>query len=287
MTTTWPVAATTAVAAVATVTDRSMRKRPACIALFAVAWLACDGTAPGTDGPYAFLSALPEPYLWVLDDNFSALEDGEFQVHLGFGERGPTIDPICARLKSELRGTANGVPLTVTSRGGRSGDGLSCNSIELHGRLDTLQDPVAIRIWDHTLTIEVDFPVLFGPRTLTLLQPADGPIYVGDEVRLRWSPATDRITKKNAGVDLTTVVVSGGTGGRFFYADAGIEGDRIAFQVPEWAFPPPSGPGYLTLSDHDILARPSRCLGVKHCGGVVDGRREPRLEVEWVTQRRP
>jgi hypothetical protein len=225
-------------------------------------------------GPYTDLAGLPDPVVSIYDDNYSLLEDGEFVVAVAF--TGDT----CADLGGDLQGTVNGQPLKVTSSGGTYWAGYDerCESIKLEGRLDQIgPSPTVIRVWDDSRVIEAEFPALFGERRLELVEPAAGPIHVGDNVRLRWLPASDTLVRWQTTEPLTTVNVSG-TG---FYARGSVSDHVVRFTVPMTPLTPPEGPSKLSLVDLSVVAESSLCHGAERCRGFIDWRRFPSVTVPF------
>jgi hypothetical protein len=164
----------------------------------------------------------------------------------------------CHSVGRDLKGTVNGMPLALAHVGGEvpsEGLGTSCDSIDLTGPIPGSGD-VTVKVWDASAAIEARFPSLFDQRTLTLLEPADGVIYIGDQVRLQHAPATDDFTGAadgNAHVDEP----QGETTATF---DAG---DVFSFVQPEVLYPK-EGPGSLAVVNL-LVVHASTCSGARIC----------------------
>jgi hypothetical protein len=174
----------------------------------------------------------------------------------------------CASFGDDLHGTIDGQPLTVVQRGGSHeeatgfyGSKTVCDPIELVGdRTTVAPGPAVVRVWDDSGEIVAEYPMLFGERSVELIAPADGQLFVGDEVTLRWSPDTDDVTEDWLSFD-------GGTG--WYPEAAAYEGSTIRFRVPAGFDGIDEGPGELVVAPV-VSPRPSRCEGADSCTAFVD-----------------
>ncbi|MDB4981296.1 MAG: hypothetical protein JWM82_2048 [Myxococcales bacterium] len=148
-------------------------------------------------------------------------DDGEIdQLTLGIGG---LLGGPCPVAGPDLQGTANGVPLTVGDLGeNREFEG--CSGPALRGPAPST-GPLDIRIWDSTGEIHATFATSFEKRTLELVEPSDGHLFIGDRVELRYAPASDKLVKDANG--------AAGFGTSYWSTPFERDGDLLSFVVPE------------------------------------------------------
>jgi hypothetical protein len=97
-----------------------------------------------------------------------------------------------------LVGTINGSLMRIETRGETIASNGHCLPILLAGPLGDYWKggPVVIRIEDDSDYLEVEYADLLGERALQLDAPADGQIFVGDRIGLRWLQEDEDITPR-------------------------------------------------------------------------------------------
>jgi hypothetical protein len=205
-------------------------------------------------GPPGALRQIPEKRLSV--KRFSAT-DQTVHVFLSHGLEDP-----CPELGDDLRGTINGAPLTVTSRGGTEKVKwwTRCRSIELTGRVPG-PGVVSVRVWDASEAIEAEYPELFSERRVEVIEPADQVLYIGDRALLRrWPPGEELVDLLEQEELRREIPVDS----KSWRVDAVLAGDDALFEVPEAPFHV-EGPSELVLFGAAIRTRASRCIGAASC----------------------
>jgi hypothetical protein len=200
------------------------------------------------------LGAIDAPFL---DVSTPSLVAPQIEVAIG-----PSRSNECPKLGEDLQGTVNGVPMTVTSHGGEiPADffGTTCEPIVLTGARPS-PGTVTIRVWDATASLEAEFPALLDARTLTLVAPADGTIYVGDQVELAYTPTTDDFVPDADGAIYVATP--------WRREPAKRDGGTLTFVAHEVVFGK-DGPGNLAISN--VVSVPaSRCVGAAVCSARPD-----------------
>lgn len=179
-----------------------------------------------------------------------ASDTNQIDVTIGSSE----INGHCPIAKPDLQGTVNGVPMTVTFLGEDDDDwDPGCKGPELVAPFPG-SGPLDIRVWDSTGEIRATFATSFEQRTLELVEPSDGKLYIGDRVVLRHSPASDVMTKTEGdGIS----VYSG-----YWHAPVQRDGGLFSFVVPEVSLN--VGETSLALGVQ-VEALNTSCVGAKTC----------------------
>jgi hypothetical protein len=172
-------------------------------------------------------------------------------VYIWLASAGP-----CPVALPDLQGTINDAPLVVSNFGMNEPQGTSCAGIRLTGPRPG-PGPVAVRVWDSSGTITATFANPFVERTLTLVSPPDGQLFIGDHVTLRYTPASDTFEPVVEGRPI-------GIGSTSWIAPfSSRAGETASFIVPE-SFLPITGPTELYLTAK-VVVLSETCVGVTRC----------------------
>jgi hypothetical protein len=160
----------------------------------------------------------------------------------------------CAHLGPRLAGTLNGKPMGIRSRGGE------CQPIVLVGGYDINDDVAAdIHIEDPGAAIDVSYDHLLADGTFELVAPADGDLFAGDRVTLRWPYSDDTLVRASV------AFLTQAPGPEWSVAEAEITGDRIEVSVPADEKAWSGVRGGLRMQVEVEPAAPRRCDGVVSC----------------------
>jgi hypothetical protein len=162
-------------------------------------------------------------------------------------------DEECAHLGPRFNGTLNGRPMHVQSRGSE------CQTIELTAGYEIGEGPAHIHLEDPGAAIDVVYDHLLADGSVELIAPADGILFAGDRVELRWPHADDTLVHAQVGFEGAPPDLG------WFVDEADVAGDRVTFTVPAVEGTWSAAPGRL-LADVEIDAAPAtRCEGVVSC----------------------
>ena len=149
------------------------------------------------------LSEFPMPALRV------GVLQAERQVTVGINPRQDDVMPRspCKRPAPTVRATVNGVALKRLT-GKRATDDRSYDHdcfvdfASIAGTLGKADGRATLRVEDGSATWTFEMPDAFVARAVTLVSPANGVIRRGQEVVLRWSPASDQMRGADIGFAL-------------------------------------------------------------------------------------
>ena len=171
----------------------------------------------------------------------------------------------CAPLDGQVRATVNGTPLELADPGQPSPvwNGVICHPAVFTGPRSLLpvtgRASIAVSDDSHQISLEVVNPG--SERVLVWVSPAAS-LHPRDELRLRWTPDSDRLATAEATVVFFEPQPSGGVP-----ATAGVElqGTDLVAVVP-----PSISPGtYLVFVQHSGSGQIPRCEGVARCDHSV------------------
>jgi hypothetical protein len=171
----------------------------------------------------------------------------------------------CADLGGSLRGTINGQPMTVVRRGGTDPSDGECEGIELVGALgaDWKGGPATVRVEDDSVALEAEFADVLGERAIQLDAPADGQLFVGDRLRLRWLTTGEEVSP--LAIRFDTGLATGGWSGE----DVAISADGVLEATVPALDRTVAGPLTGHLSVQALVIPPTlRCEGAEACTAV-------------------
>lgn len=150
---------------------------------------ACDYPGPGAQSEIVELAAgsAQQAHLMVQWANDGASSSAAIISLLHDAPRA------CLRLREEARLTINGWEVAVPARGRALGVGCLGTEIEASPFVSHLDERVTVELRDDTGVAVFEASNTLGPRSLSVVTPADGIVRPDDTVVFRWSHRWDRL----------------------------------------------------------------------------------------------